>query len=1018
MHDGPTGTTGTTGTPRPSGTVTFLFTDIEGSTRRWESNAQAMQLAFSRQEAILRQTIDANGGYAYKMIGDAFQAAFPTASQALRSAIDAQLALHSESWPEEIGEIKVRMALHSGATEERADDYVGPALNRVARLLSTGHGGQVLLTFATAKLVRDSLPVEVSLLDMGEHCLKDLTTPEHIFQLVTADLPTTFPPLKTLDNRPNNLPVQPTPLVGRVKELAELQEMLGREEARLATLTGPGGTGKTRLGLQVAAEVLDDYRDGVWFVDLSPLMDSGLVVPTIASVLDVKETGGGQPIIDTLKEYLKGKSMLLVLDNFEQVVGAAKDVSTLLASSSSLKVLVTSRVPLRIRGEKEYAVPPLSVPDAKHLPQLDRLTQYDAVRLFIERATDVKADFQMTNDNAPTVAEICVRLDGLPLAIELAAARIKMLPPRALLTRLSQALKVLVGGAKDLPERQQTLHATIEWSYDLLSEGEKQIFRRMAPFSGGRILEAVEQVCNANGDLKVDVLDGITSLLDKSLMYTVDGAEGGEPRYIMLETIHEYAREKLQGSGEGEYIRRQHALYFMRLAEEAEGELRGPQQTEWLARLEDEYDNIRAALQWARETGESRESISRHKGDVEALADVGDLDDAAEIGLRIVGAIWRFWLRHGYFSEGREQLAIFLEKRKKRPKQEEEIEGKEEETIRGLRSELGSRLEAYKAKALNGAGVLASLQGDYGAARSLYEESLSLYRELGDKRGISGSLSNLGIMAQQQGDYAAARSLYEESLALSRESGNKRGISISLNNLGIVVQHQGDYGSARSLYEESLALSREVGDITNIAGALNSLGLVAQLQGDYGSARSLYGESLSLYRELEDKWGIALALLNLGHVTQLQGDYGSARSLYEESLSLFMEIGDMRDIAETLAGLAGLTVRRASAISAEDAGGRAGARSAMAMEGEEREYGEEGKQRLLERGAKLLGAVEALLQSIGAVLDPEYGQAYERAIAIAREELGEEGLEAARQEGRSMSMQEAIEYALKRSPEE
>jgi predicted ATPase len=736
----------------------------------------------------------------------------------------------------------------------------------------------------------------------------------------------------------------------------------------------------------VAAELLDDYIDGVWFVDLSPLMDGGLVVPTIASVLGVQEAGGGQPIIDTLKEYLKGKSMLLVLDNFEQVVGAAKDVSTLLAAASSLKVLVTSRVPLRIRGEKEYAVPPLSVPDAKHLPPLDRLTQYEAVRLFIERASDVKADFQVTNDNAPAVAEICVRLDGLPLAIELAAARIKMLPPHALLTRLSQALKVLVGGAKDLPERQQTLRATIEWSYDLLSEGEKGLFWRMAPFSGGRTLEAVEQVCNADGDLQVDVLDGITSLVDKSLMYTVDGVGGREPRYWMLETIHEYAREKLQESVEGEHIRRQHALYFMRLAEEAEVELRGPLQMEWLARLEDEYDNIRAALQWARETGESKGSIGRHKGGVVALDDVGDVDEAAEIGLRIAGAIWRFWLRHGYFSEGREQLATFLE-------------------------QPGSQLEAYKAKALNGAGVLASLQGDFGSARSLYEESLSLYRELGDKSGMAGPLSNLGIMAQQQGDYASALSLSEESLALSREIGNKRGISIALNNLGIVVQHQGDYASARSLYGECLALSRELGDITNIAGALNSLGHVAHLQGDYASARTLCEESLSLYRELEDKWGTALALLNLGDAVDLQGDYGSARSLYEESLSLFMEIGDMRDLAEALAGLAGLTVRRASSLSAEGAGGRAGARSELALQGEE------GKQRLLERGAKLLGAVEALLQRIGAVLDPENLQAYERAIAIAREELGEEGLEAARQEGGSMSMQEAVEYALKRTLE-
>jgi class 3 adenylate cyclase len=360
----------------PTGTVTFLFSDIEGSTRRWEEQHAPMQLAFARQESITRRAIQANDGYAYKMVGDAFQAAFSTAQQALQAALDTQRALHAEIWPKEIGEVRVRMALHTGVTEVREGDYVGPLLNRVARLLSAGHGGQVLLTRATFELVRDILPAGITLLDMGEHRLKDLARPEQVFQLVVSDLPSQFPPLKTLHSHPNNLPWQPTPLIGREKALAQVETLLGRDDVRLVTLAGPAGTGKTRLGLQVAAEMLEGFGDGVWFVELAALMEHKFVVPTIAAVLGVKE-GAGQPLIDTLKAYLKDKSLLLVLDNFEQVEEAAPNLSQLLASCQQLKILVTSRVPLRIRGEKEYAVSPLELPDIKQLPTLERLTRYE-----------------------------------------------------------------------------------------------------------------------------------------------------------------------------------------------------------------------------------------------------------------------------------------------------------------------------------------------------------------------------------------------------------------------------------------------------------------------------------------------------------------------------------------------------------------------------------------------------------------------------------------------------------------
>src|ERR671910_193422 len=551
----------------PTGTVTFLFTDIEGSTAMWERSPQAMQRALARHDEILRRAIEERGGNVFKTVGDAFCCAFWTATDALDAALEIQRTLFDEKW-QETGPLMVRMALHTGAAEERDGDYFGPPVNRVARLLSAAHGGQVLLSLPAQELVRDQLPAGTSLRDLGEHSLKDLFRPERVFQLVSLDLPSVFPPLRTLDAYRNNLPLQPTPLIGREKEIAEVCDLLSHDETRLLTLTGPGGTGKTRLALQAAADLLDDFPDGTFFAPLATLTEAELLIPAVAETLGVKETGE-QPLDETLKDYLGERRLLLVLDNFEQVLEAAPAVTELLAVTPDLKVLVTSRAPLRLYGEKDYAVPPLSIPDVRHLPDLKTLSQYEAVRLFIERAKSTKVDFEVTDESAPAVAEICVRLDGLPLAIELAAARIKMLPPRAMLQRLSSRLKLLTGGARDLPERQRTLRGAIEWSFALLDEGERTLFGRLAVFSGGRTLEAIEAICDAEGDLPVDTFDGVSSLVDKSLLRQEEGP-GGEPRFVMLETVHEFAREKLQESGEAEQIKRAHAQYFLTLAEEAE----------------------------------------------------------------------------------------------------------------------------------------------------------------------------------------------------------------------------------------------------------------------------------------------------------------------------------------------------------------------------------------------------------------------------------------------------------------
>ena len=498
-------------------------------------------------------------------------------------------------------------------------------------------------------------------------------------------------------------------------------------------MTGPGGTGKTRLSLQVAAEVVEEFPDGAWFINLAPISDPTLVASAIAQTLRVTETAGTS-LVESLQSALRNKSLLLLLDNFEQVLPAAPLVADLLAAAPGIKILVTSRASLGLYGEHDLHVPPLQLPDPKHLPSLDRLSQYEAVRLFIERAQAAKEDFAVTNENAPAVAEICVRLDGLPLAIELAAARVRLLPPRALLQRLSSRLKLLTGGGRNLPARQQTLRGAIDWSYSLLNPAEQTLFARLAVFVGGRTVDAVEAICNAAGDLPIDPLDGVGSLLDKSLLRQEEGPDG-EARLVMLETIHEYARERLDVSGEGAALRRQHLAYFLALAEQAEPELRGAAQVAWLHRLETEHENLRAALQWALGTGE------------------------AELAVRLASALAWFWEQRSYLSEGRQWLATAL----------------------ALPHAVAP---AVRAKALVGAGLLAFRQGDYAHATSLSEASLARYRELGDQQGMAGALANLGTVATEHRDYARARALLEESLELSRTLEDDEGIARALNHLG------------------------------------------------------------------------------------------------------------------------------------------------------------------------------------------------------------------------------------------
>ena len=655
---------------------------------------------------------------------------------------------------------------------------------------------------------------------------------------------------KQAEPRPVNLPEQRTAFVGREKEIAAGKELLLHPDVRLLTITGPGGIGKTRLALKVAEALAEHFRGGIYFVSLAPLSDPSLIASAIVETLGIREQGGQSPR-EVLKKHLEDGSRgptLFVLDSFEHLISAASIVAELLAAGPNLRILVTSRAALHLYGEHEFPVPPLAVPDMRAIPPVETLSEYTAVELFVRRAVAAKPDFKLDGQNAPAVIEICARLDGLPLAIELAAARVKVLSLPSMRTRLASRLQLLTGGARDLPQRQQTLRAAIDWSHDLLSTAEQRLFRRLSVFAGGCTLEGVEAVCDAKADLDLDLLEGMASMVDKSLMQQVAQADS-ESRFLMLETIREYAREKLEASKEEASTRRAHAAFCLVLAEEEGAEHGG---AEWLKRLALEHDNFRAALEWLTETGN------------------------ADWGLRLGTALFRFWEMRELLAEGRDRLAKLL-------------------NIAGAAAHTKMRERAAFA-----AGVLAEAQGDYASADPLMKESLAIARQLGDKQGAAVSLNALGVLARERGDVAVARSLLEESLILWKELGDHKAVGRSLSNLANVAKLQGDYPHARSLYEECLSIFRGVGDLPGVAWSLNYQGDVAREQGDSAAARALYVEGLAIFRELGDGWGIAGTLADLGSLAREQCDYATAHSLYRESLTIFRELEHKRGIARLL----------------------------------------------------------------------------------------------------------------------
>ena len=956
---------------RPTGTVTLLFTDMEGSTRLLQQLGKRYGSVLAECRRLLRAAFAQYNGYEIDTQGDAFFVTFVRAIDAVAAAVTAQRVLADAPWPEGVG-IRVRMGLHTGEPESSSEGYVGLDVHLAARIMSAGHGGQVLLSQTTCDLVQHDLPNGVSLRNMGEHHLKDLQHPRCIFQLVIPGLSSDFPPLKTLNTYLNNLPVQPTPFMGREKEVTAIEGLLRREDVRLLTLTGTGGTGKSRLALEVAAKLRNGFADGVFFVNLAPISDPDLVVSTIAQALELKETGDSS-LLDLLKSSLREKKLLLLLDNFEQVVSAASYLTHLFTACPKLKILVTSRIVLHVRAEQEFAVPPLALPDLTCLADLAVISQYEAVAFFVSRAQAVKPGFQLTHSNALAVAEICARLDGLPLAIELAAARMKLLTPHALLARLSQRLQVLTSTTRDMPVRQQTLRNTIEWSYNLLDAYEQQLFRRLSVFVCGCTLEAAEAVCSEPDKGAGQVLDGIASLTDKSMLQQTEVGE--EPRLTMLETIREYGLERLTASEEAEVSRQAHAAYYLTLVEETEPKLLGPQQVVWFERLEREHDNLRAAMRWLLERGNDRHSV--------------------EMALRLGGALQRFWQMSGHFSEGRNLLE------------------------RALAVEVplaGAQVAAsVRAKALAVAADLALFDlYDANQAERLCQESLALYRALGDKQGIATSLSLLGWVAQRRFSREEAYALHEEGLALSRALGDKRGIAEALYDLSYLAFSQSDYDKAYALKEESLALFRELGDKWSIAYLLLQVVSVASYQGNYDKACPAAEEGLALFRELGDKEGIADALHSLGGVMLNQGNYVRAGVVLEEGLVLYRALGLKRGIARVLFSLGrvafsqgdytraqtlhreGLTLFKElddkwlMALSLEELG------AVVAMQGKP------------SWGARLVGAAAALREAIGSTPLPAERTNYERAIAYARTQLGEEGFAAALAEGHSLTPGQAL----------
>jgi predicted ATPase/class 3 adenylate cyclase len=793
----------------PSGTVTFLFTDIEGSTAllgRLGNRYADLQAAY---RGLLRAGFAAHGGVEVDTQGDAFFVAFRSARAAVAAAVAAQRAVAEHPWPDN-AMLRTRMALHTGEAIRGREGYVGMDVHRAARICAAGHGGQVLLSESTRALVAHDLPDGIGLRDLGEHRLKDLAQPQRLFQLIVPGLPADFPPLRSLGAFPNNLPRLLTSFVGRDRELADVNRLMSR--SFLLTLTGPGGSGKTRLAIQVAADALEQFKDGVWLVELGALADPDLITQAAASVVGVREVAG-RPLEESLLDHLRPKHLLLILDNCEHLVAAcARFAGDILRACPQVRILTTSREALGITGELAYPVPSLFVPDLR-TASAEEVAASDAVRLFEERATFSRPEFRLGPGNVAAVAQVCHRLDGIPLAIELAAARVKVLSVEELAARLDDRFRLLTGGSRTALPRHQTLQAAIDWSHALLTAAEQALFRRLCVFAGGFSLDAAEAVCAGDEVAADGVLDLLVRLVEKSLINAE--MQAGGTRYRMLETMRQYARDRLLESGEGAAVRARHLQWYLDLAERARPELERPDQVAWLDRLEREHDNMRAALEWGLETG------------------------PAEAALRLASALQPFWFVRGYLTEGAGWVERAIAQRADTP-------------------------AAVQAAALGSLGILLEFwRGDYERARGLFQESLELFRSVDDKEGMSKALFRLALSGF---DDAEAEGLFEQSLSLSREVGTDVHTARVMVNLAGIAHRKGHQQRAGALFDESLSLARRTGDKWVLMLVLENLADVALGQGEYDQAAALGKESLTLAAEMDHKWWIYVNLTDLAEV--------------------------------------------------------------------------------------------------------------------------------------------------------
>ncbi|MBC7878021.1 MAG: adenylate/guanylate cyclase domain-containing protein [Anaerolineales bacterium] len=826
----------------PSGTVTFLFTDIEGSTQLWEKNPEEMKSALAKHDAILKTAIESNHGHIIKTTGDGVHAVFTTAIDAINAAIAAQSKFKTSEFSKNSEVLlHVRMGFHTGEAELRENDYYGQSLNRAARIMGVGHGGQILLSGITTEVVREHLPANTSLQDLGDHRLKDLIRPERIFQLNAPDLPNNFPALKSLNTLPNNLPNQLTSFIGREREMSEAERLIS--SSHLLTLVGPGGTGKTRLSLQLAAEQFSKFKDGIWFIELAPLANSDYIIPAIASVFDLREVRNIS-FTNILLDYLRAKQILLIFDNCEHLIEASAQIaSQILQTCSQVKIVASSREALGIEGETVFRVP--------------SLIDTEATRLFVERATKAESRFKLTENNASSIAQICSRLDGIPLAIELAAARVKLFTPEQIAERLDDRFKLLTGGSRTALPRQQTLHALIDWSYQTLNETEQKTLRSLAVFSGGWTFEAAESVIGAN-----EAMDGLVGLVNKSLV-NVEEHEG-QSRYRFLETIRQYALEKLIESGEAVDARNHHLDFILQLAEESEGQMFGAESVEWLDQMEIEHDNLRAALEWA---------VSNH----------------IEKAIRLAIAVGGFWTTRDYSSEARNWCKTILE-----------------------HSQLLHTLNNERAKMYAIWGWSAITTGNHKEGLAAAEIGLALAKQAEDKKYIIVRLlSIIGLATMFSGDPITAMAIFEECILMARQNEFKGELAIALTaHAQSNFFTKKDLALAEKYLREAVILGKEAGYHWASDLSMLAAGRLAGTLGDLETARQRFVESAEISKKIGNKRMAYSSRSEFAHVLREHGKIDEALEIYREVLPQWKELGHRAAVAHELECIAYILIKK------------------------------------------------------------------------------------------------------------